>query len=55
MNAALLIRLDPGTPRVGLWCPDCLLPSRVEVPLYRLTPDGVVRVGTVSFCPQGQD
>jgi hypothetical protein len=47
---AFIIHLVPGTPRTGLWCPTCLLPSGVEVPLHFLTDTGCLAAGTVREC-----
>jgi hypothetical protein len=39
-----------GTPKTGLWCPTCLLPSRSDVPIYVLGEVGPFCVGTASHC-----
>lgn len=44
------VGLVPGTPKLGLWCDTCLLPSRYEIPLYVLGDDGPIRVGTKTGC-----
>ncbi len=39
-----------GEERYGLWCCDCLKPSRVETDLMMLTPDGMSPFGVFSMC-----
>ena len=46
----LFIHLTPGTPRGGLWCPTCNLPSGIEIPLYTLTETGVRLMATFRKC-----
>ncbi|GIH91956.1 hypothetical protein Psi01_25860 [Planobispora siamensis] len=41
-----------GTPRTGLWCERCALPSAVEVDVYFIVGSGEPMVaGTHSTCP----
>lgn len=47
---AIILHLAPGTPEVGLWCPECLKPSGYMVPIYALSPSGVGRLGTLRKC-----
>lgn len=42
--------LTPGTPRHGLWCPRCALPSAVEVDVWMLTRQGLRLMCTVRRC-----
>lgn len=39
-----------GMMQPGGWCPACLLPSQVAVPLYVIGADGPVQVGEVRIC-----
>lgn len=48
--AAVVIHITPGTPRFGLWCPACLLPSGYEVPMHTLTRSGVGTLGVIRRC-----
>jgi hypothetical protein len=48
-----MINLDivMGTPTVfGVWCPKCLLPSAIEVPVNILSERGVTTVGPLRYC-----
>jgi hypothetical protein len=47
------VPLVGGTVTAGLWCDTCLLPNRYEAPIYALTVDGPVQIGTVSQCSEG--
>jgi hypothetical protein len=50
------ITLMPGDPTTGLWCDQCALPSRIEVPLHMLTQHGVTNMKTVTYCAEhGRD
>jgi hypothetical protein len=44
-----------GLPRVGLWCPICLLPSGYEADAFILTETGVSPAGTVRGCSESDD
>jgi hypothetical protein len=46
----LRVQLTPGTPKTGLWCPTCLLPSRSEVPIYVLGENGPSVIATANHC-----
>lgn len=46
----ILVYLALGTPRTGLWCPTCSLPSGVEWPVVALRPDGVAPVAFWRQC-----
>jgi hypothetical protein len=45
-------RLTPGTPKTGLWCNTCLLPSRVEVSIYVLGEAGPFVIATLNRCDE---
>ena len=45
-----VIHLTLGTASTGLWCPACLLPSGVEIPLNIVGKAGVSRVGLLRIC-----
>ncbi|BBU22165.1 hypothetical protein [Mycobacterium xenopi] len=47
---AAIIVLEPGTPRTGLWCPKCMLPSGYEVALYGLFESGPRTVAWARRC-----
>lgn len=42
----------PGTPRAGIWCQSCALPSVVEVDVWALMPSGLRKLGTVTRCAE---
>ena len=44
------VRVTPGTPVPGLWCPYCLLPSGYQVPMLAISPHGVTVVGHMAEC-----
>lgn len=48
--AAVVIILEAGTPRYGLWCLDCMLSSAAEVDIWSLRPAGVLRVARHRRC-----
>lgn len=50
MAVTLKVTLSAGTPRRGLWCERCSLPSVVEVDLWMLTSAGMRLVGTHRKC-----
>lgn len=50
--AAVYIYLEVGTPRYGLWCNDCMLPSAAEADVWSLRPAGLLRVCTRRCCLQ---
>jgi len=50
MTARITLHITPGTAITGLWCPRCLLPSLVLVPLNSLTPQGVSTFGSFAYC-----
>jgi hypothetical protein len=46
------LQITPGTVVfTGVWCPRCLLPSAVLVPLHNLNPEGLTTFGTFTYCP----
>lgn len=45
-----VIHVWADIPRTGLWCPKCLLPSGVEVPLYSVSITGVSVWPPYRFC-----
>lgn len=47
---ALVIDLWCGEPEVKSWCPKCLLPSGIEVPIYSVSGQGVSQFATVHKC-----
>lgn len=51
---ALILRLWTGEPEAGLWCPKCLKPSGIRVPLYSVSEQGVSTLGTLSTCHDHQ-
>jgi len=51
----LTIRVVPGTPRTGLWCESCLLPSRVELDLWWLRADGLRLIAIATACINEHD
>ena len=44
----LIIDIRPGEPELGLWCPNCLLPSAYTVPIY----SGDTQIGHVRRCDE---
>jgi hypothetical protein len=50
MAHTVAIRIDPGTPRTGLWCEHCQLPSAMEADVLHLRRDGVSVLGTYRGC-----
>lgn len=46
----MLIHVWADIPQTGLWCPNCLLPSGVEVPLYAVSITGVSVWPPYRFC-----
>ena len=40
----------PVVTATGLWCDDCLLPSRVAVDVVTLSDDGVTVIGRMTCC-----
>lgn len=44
-----------GTPRVGIWCDHCALPSVLEFDLLIVNDDGVSPIGVYRFCPDCGD
>lgn len=44
----IILQMQSGTPKFGLWCSDCLLPSVVETPINILFPSGVTTVSNPS-------
>lgn len=48
--AAVVVDIAPGTPTFGLWCPRCLRPSGVEIPVHSLTASGVGQIGVIRRC-----
>lgn len=46
----MIILLADGTPETGLWCPVCLLPSRVCIPLFTTTEAGGSPLGVYDAC-----
>jgi hypothetical protein len=50
MERESVLHLTPGTPVFGLWCARCALPSKFRVHLYRLSPTGVARMGSLIHC-----
>jgi hypothetical protein len=48
--ASLTVNIEPGTPRLHLWCDRCLTSAAFEVDLYLLASDGPRRIGTVAGC-----
>lgn len=55
MAAIPVLTVYVGTPRVGGWCPICLLPTAYEADLLALTEDGVKVVGVARGCTEGDD
>lgn len=47
---AIAMHVVAGTPTTGLWCPKCLLPSVIEVPLGFLTLNGYTSMPSHVFC-----
>lgn len=52
MAGAVVIHIAPGTPTVGLWCPRCLLPSGVEIPVHTLAASGVGQLAVIRRCTE---
>lgn len=50
MAVNVVLRVELGTLRTGLWCDRCLLPSRVGVDAMMLGRSGVQTIATVSRC-----
>lgn len=48
--AAVYVYLEAGTPRYGLWCNDCRLPSAAEVDIWSLRPTCLIRLATQRRC-----
>lgn len=47
----MIIEIAPGTPTAwGVWCPSCLLPSAVDVPLNIISERGVTPLGAMRYC-----
>lgn len=46
----MVIVLASGTPRTGLWCPKCLLPSGYDVVVYGLFESGPQPMGRIREC-----
>lgn len=46
----MYLQLTAGTVITGLWCPRCLLPSVVLVPLSSLSRQGVTTFGPFAYC-----
>ena len=49
------INLTAGTPRVGLWCDTCALPSRYSIPVHVMSLDGPRQIGSVAKCGECSD
>ncbi len=51
MTYRLVINVRVGEPIFGQWCDRCLLPSRIEIPLYRVHDDGTeTPLATAGHC-----
>lgn len=48
----ITVRVDPGSPTVGIWCNDCKVPSVVSVPLSTVLDDGVLSLGEFIACTE---
>lgn len=42
--------LTCGTPKTGIWCDTCALPSRYRIPLYVLGEAGPFCIATANHC-----
>lgn len=53
-TTTVLVHLVPGTPRPGLWCDVCALPSKFEVDVYGLSDHstGPLVLGTWAMCTE---
>jgi hypothetical protein len=49
-----VVRVQVGSPGVGLWCSRCALPSVLRFPLVVLSDDGVSPAGWVDYCAEHQ-
>jgi hypothetical protein len=49
------VEFDVSRPRLGLWCPTCLLPSAYEADALVLSEHGVSRIATVRGCTTSDD
>jgi hypothetical protein len=47
---AIVIVVGSGTETYGLWCPHCLKPSVIQVPLHSLSLSGVSPLATLRKC-----
>jgi hypothetical protein len=45
-----VVIISAGEPETGLWCPDCLLPSRVRIPIYVTSETGSSLTTTADEC-----
>lgn len=53
MTQTQTIHLGTSEPRGGHWCPDCALPSAVEVDIHEMCPEhGSHPIFTVVYCSQ---
>jgi hypothetical protein len=50
MAAIYLSMISSGRGETGLWCPVCLLPSRIRVPVYLTSEAGSSPLGTYDEC-----
>jgi len=47
----IVLELEPGTPTAwGVWCPKCLLPSAIMVPLNIISERGVTPLASLRYC-----
>jgi hypothetical protein len=48
---SVIFTFTPGTPETGLWCDECLLPSRIRLPVCTIDSSGVRVLTVVETCP----
>lgn len=54
MPRSCTVFISGGEPETGLWCDDCLLPSRVRVPIVMITESGAsdTAIPPVDLCTE---
>jgi hypothetical protein len=52
MARAVTVTVEAGTPRVGLWCDRCLLPSAVEIDYWAFSGSRILALGVKRLCKE---
>ena len=50
MARTVVIRLDAGTPELGLWCNACMTSGGIAIPLHRICGHGVTTFAVATGC-----